>query len=75
MSKYKPGNVVIVDTNQAGTIWWMEGQEVCVLLTCGDIWYGFGTQIRLPKNREELDTCPRELGRFSNRNGSYGKKL
>jgi len=70
----KLGTVVIVDSGQAGTIWWIEGQEICVGLANCDLWYGYEGQLRIPNNREELKACPKDLPHFSNRNGSYTRK-
>lgn len=73
--KFKPGNVVIVDTNQAGTVWQIdENNQIIVILANGDLWYGSENQMRLPKNLEELKNCPKNLEHFSNRNGNYTRK-
>lgn len=60
MNKYKAGDVVIVATGQAGTIYWIT-DEVCVLLRCGDCWYGQEYEIRLPSSKKELKACPIEV--------------
>lgn len=62
--KYKPGNVVIVSTGQAGTLWWITDKEIAVLLANGDIWYGQLYEIRLPQNDADLKACPRDVPKF-----------
>jgi hypothetical protein len=57
MSKLKVGDVVIVPTNQAGTVHSIEDGEVCVLLRNADFWYGADGSARIPKNKEELKHC------------------
>lgn len=64
MSKIKPGDVVIVSTNQAGTVWWIDGEEVAVMLRNKDIWYGFTYEARIPSSKEELDACVIDLDKW-----------
>lgn len=63
MKKLKPGNVVIVPTKQAGTVWWIE-EEVCVILRNGDLWYGPACDLRFPSSKEELAACPIDIDRW-----------
>ena len=64
MSKIKPGDVVIVSTNQAGTVWWIENGEVAVMLRNKDIWYGNDYEVRIPSSKEELDSCIVDLEKW-----------
>lgn len=64
MDKYKPGDVVIVKTGQAGTIWWILPHETCVLLRNGDIWYGAEYDIRFPSSKKELKSCPIDVDKW-----------
>jgi hypothetical protein len=54
---FKPGDVVIVPTNQSGCIWYITDKEVAVLLRNKDIWYGQSRELRFPINDEELENC------------------
>lgn len=60
MSKIKPGTVVIVPNGMAGTVWFIS-KDVAVILSNGDIWYGFLDEVRTPKSQEELDACPKSM--------------
>lgn len=64
MNKYKPGDVVIVKTGQAGSIHWILPEEVCVLLRNGDIWYGPEYEIRFPSSKKELKACPIDVDKW-----------
>lgn len=66
MIKYNEGDVVIVGTQQAGTVISLY-KQYCVLLANGNLWYGFESQMHYPTNQEELDACPLEVDRFLNR--------
>jgi len=57
MSKFKAGDVVIVSTRQAGTVWFDDGREVAVLLANGDYWYGDPEDCRKPAHPDELKAC------------------
>lgn len=63
MNKYKPGDVVIVSTGQAGTVW-MITHELVVLLRNGDIWYGQEYEARFPSSKKELKECPVDLEKW-----------
>lgn len=64
MSKIKPGDVVIVTTNQAGTVWWILDGEVAVMLRNKDIWYGKDYEARIPSSKEELEACVVDLEKW-----------
>lgn len=61
--KHKPGNVVIVITGQAGTIWGIDTQ-VAVLLQNGDIFYGNERECWEPTSPEELAGAVLNFDRF-----------
>lgn len=65
MNEYKEGDVVIVRTGQAGTVYWILPEEVCVLLRNGDIWYGTPYDVRRPSNKKELKACPIDVDRWN----------
>lgn len=67
MNNYKAGDVVIVSTGQAGTIWFITDKEVGVWLRNGDIWYGQEYEIRFPSNKKELKACPIDVDRWNGR--------
>lgn len=64
MNKYKVGDVVIISSGQAGTIWHITDGIVAVILRCKDIWYGPEYEIRLPSSKKELKACPIELDKW-----------
>lgn len=64
MNSYREGDVVIVKTGQAGTVYWILPGEVCVLLRNGDIWYGPEYDVRLPSSKKELKNCPVNVDRW-----------
>lgn len=66
MQKFSEGEVVIVGTGQAGTIWFIKN-DIVVLLTCGEIWYGMDSQLRYPQDQADLDACPLNADRFATR--------
>jgi hypothetical protein len=64
MSKFKEGDVVIVSTGQAGTVWFVT-DEVGVWLRNGDIWYGPEYSVRFPVNSKELKKCPIDVDKWN----------
>lgn len=66
MDKYKPGDVVIVSTGQAGTVWFVT-HEIGVWLRNGDIWYGPEYEVRFPSSKKELRACPIDVDRWNGR--------
>ena len=65
MSKYKPGDVVIVATGQSGCVWTTENGEIAVILLNSDIWYGPEHDVRVPSSDEELKTCPLNIDKWT----------
>lgn len=63
MSEFKQGQVVIVDTGQAGTICGSIN-GVMVLLRNGDIWYGKENLIRYPQDKDDLEAAILDFDRF-----------
>lgn len=61
--KLKPGTVVMVITEQAGTIWGNDSQ-IAVLLQNGDIWYGNDRECWEPTSPEELAEAKLDYDRF-----------
>ena len=63
MDKVKEGQVVMVNTQQAGTVCgFMNG--IMVILQNGDIWYGNETQCWEPTSPEELAAATFNYDRF-----------
>ncbi len=64
---FEEGSVIILaHTLQLGTIIHM-GQDVWVLLTCGDIWVGNQREIRFPQDQADLDACVLNVDKFKGR--------
>lgn len=60
------GDVVIVGTGQAGSIIHI-GNDIWVLLANANLWIGPSHQVRFPQSQEDLDSCPKEVDRFTQR--------
>jgi preprotein translocase subunit YajC len=64
MSNFESGNVVIVNSGQAGTIVQITGKEVWVLLANGDVWTGVSHQLIFPQDEAHLAACPLNVERL-----------
>jgi hypothetical protein len=62
MNDFKDGDVVIVNSGQAGTLI-QTGKNVWVFLRNGNIWVGPIHNIRLPQDQADLDSCPLDVPR------------
>lgn len=60
------GSVVIVGTGQAGTVVEKWAEQVMVLLTNGEIWYGSAKHTYIP-DADVLALAPLEVDRFEGR--------
>lgn len=57
------GMVVLIDTGQAGCVWWTTSEIASVRLLNGDIWTGAIKLLRLPQSPEELAAAPVDVAR------------
>ncbi len=57
------GDIVIVLTGQAGSVIWLSGTEMSVLLRNGDIWTGPKRGVRHPQDAADLASCPVDVER------------
>ena len=57
MNDFIEGDVVIVNSGQAGTVIGI-GPDLSVLLVNGDIWHGKHGMARYPQDQADLDACP-----------------
>lgn len=63
----KPGNVIICGSSQSGCVTDLNGDEACVLLLNGDLWFGSVKLCRLPQDAEDLASAPLNVDRFERR--------
>lgn len=59
----RDGETLICSTGQAGTVIWVAGDAVQLLLRNGEIWTGPVNQCRTPFDAADLEAAPVEVSR------------
>jgi hypothetical protein len=61
------GQVVIVDSGQAGTVCEDAGGQLWVLLANLDVWVGPPSMCRIPQDEADLAACPLNVERLESK--------
>ena len=64
MRSFEENDVLIVKTQQAGTVVQVNGKDIWLLLRNNDVWVGPSHDARFPQDQADLDACKVDVERL-----------